>query len=68
VCLYTNSPDSHYIIDRHPEYRNVAFAAGFSGHGFKAAPAVGEILRSLVTDSESPHPEPFFSLARLARN
>lgn len=62
VCLYTNSPDKHYVVDRHPTYRNVAFAAGFSGHGFKAAPAVGEILSALVRGEA--HPEPFFSLKR----
>ncbi len=62
VCLYTNSPDKHYVVDRHPTYRNLAFAAGFSGHGFKAAPAVGEILSALVRGEA--HPEPFFSLKR----
>jgi sarcosine oxidase len=66
VCLYTNSPDSHYLIDRHPHHPNVALAAGFSGHGFKAAPAVGHILRELITRPAAPHLEPFFSLKRLA--
>jgi sarcosine oxidase len=64
TCLYTNSPDSHFIIDRHPLHPNVSFGAGFSGHGFKLAPAVGEILANL-TDPALSHPEPFFSLARL---
>ena len=48
VCLYTLSPDRHFIIDRHPEHEAVAFAAGFSGHGFKFAPVVGELLADLV--------------------
>jgi sarcosine oxidase len=48
VCLYTLSPDRHFVIDRHPEHATVALAAGFSGHGFKFAPVVGELLADLV--------------------
>jgi monomeric sarcosine oxidase len=48
VCLYTLTPDEDFIIDLHPEYPNVALAAGFSGHGFKFAPVVGEILSQLI--------------------
>jgi sarcosine oxidase len=65
ICLYTNSPDSHFIIDRHPEHSNVVFATGFSGHGFKFAPAVGQIIRELVEAEPPSHPEPFFALSRL---
>jgi sarcosine oxidase len=65
VCLYTNSPDSHFLIDRHPRHPNVAFGAGFSGHGFKMAPAVGQILRGLVEADAPSHPEPFFAVSRL---
>lgn len=50
VCLYTNTPDGHFILDRHPEYANVAIGAGFSGHGFKFTPAVGEKLVELAFD------------------
>lgn len=64
VCLYTLTPDRHFIIDRHPEYANVAIAAGFSGHGFKFAPVVGEVLADLVTDGETKHPVGMFSLRR----
>src|SRR5262249_27037934 len=49
VCIYTLTPDRHFILDLHPEYRNVAIAAGFSGHGFKFAPTVGEIMADLIT-------------------
>lgn len=49
VCMYTLTPDRHFIIDRHPAYANAAFACGFSGHGFKFAPTVGEALADLVT-------------------
>ena len=50
VCLYAMTPDTDFIVDRHPEFPHVAIGAGFSGHGFKFAPAIGEILAELVTD------------------
>jgi len=48
VCLYTNTPDEHFWIDRHPEQPNVLVASPCSGHGFKFAPVIGEILADLV--------------------
>lgn len=48
VCLYTNTPDEHFWIDRHPDQREVLVASPCSGHGFKFAPVVGEILADLV--------------------
>jgi sarcosine oxidase len=48
TCIYTLSPDRHFVIDRHPAYPNVSFATGFSGHGFKFASVVGEILADLA--------------------
>ena len=65
VCLYTMSPDGHFIIDRHPEHEQVTFAAGFSGHGFKFCPAIGEILADLSTAGKSQLPHDFLGLARL---
>lgn len=53
MCMYTMTPDQDFIIDRHPEHSNVAIAAGFSGHGFKFAPLVGEHLADLVTTPEA---------------
>jgi sarcosine oxidase len=53
VCLYENSPDEHFVIDRLPDHPNVAYAAGFSGHGFKFASVVGEILADLVTRGQA---------------
>ena len=47
-CLYTLTPDEHFVLGRHPERPNVAVACGFSGHGFKFVPLVGEILADLV--------------------
>lgn len=49
VCMYTLTPDEHFVIDRHPRHANVCFAAGFSGHGFKFAPLVGSVLADLAT-------------------
>jgi len=50
TCMFTNSPDEHFILDTHPESGNVFIAAGFSGHGFKFASVVGEILTDLALD------------------
>lgn len=63
VCLYTRTPDGHFIIDRHPDLANVAIAAGFSGHGFKFATAVGEHLIDLLFDPDA-RPYPILSLDR----
>ncbi|MEJ1286665.1 pipecolic acid oxidase [Cricetulus griseus] len=46
-CMYTNTPDKHFILDCHPKYDNIVIGAGFSGHGFKLAPVVGKILYEL---------------------
>jgi sarcosine oxidase len=67
VCLYTNSPDGHFIIDRHPEHAHVLLAAGFSGHGFKFASVVGEVLADLAQNGRTAHPIEFLSLARFGR-
>ena len=44
VCMYTNTPDEHFLIDRHPAHRQVLIASACSGHGFKFSPVVGEVL------------------------
>jgi sarcosine oxidase len=49
ICMYTMTPDQHFIVDRHPQHSNVCFAAGFSGHGFKFAPIIGSALADLAT-------------------
>lgn len=48
TCIYTMTPDDHFIIDHHQASRNVVYATGFSGHGFKFAPVVGEVLADLT--------------------
>lgn len=53
VCLYTNTPDEHFWIDRHPERPNVLVASPCSGHGFKFAPVIGEILADLAEQRQA---------------
>jgi len=53
VCLYTNTPDEHFWIDRHPAHPQVLIASPCSGHGFKFSSAIGEILGDLVIDGQS---------------
>ncbi len=66
VCMYTCSPDSHFIIDRHPHVAsgNVTIACGFSGHGFKFSSVVGEVLADLATEGRTSHPIGFLGLSR----
>ncbi len=64
VCLYTMSPDEHFIVDRHPEMPNVVFAAGLYGHGFKFVPVLGRALADLALDGGTDLPMDFFSLNR----
>jgi sarcosine oxidase len=66
VCMYTMTPDEHFIIDRHPEHPNVLIAAGFSGHGYKFAPVIGETLAQLALDGGTTHPVDFLRLDRAA--
>ncbi|HET7056017.1 MAG TPA: N-methyl-L-tryptophan oxidase [Thermomicrobiales bacterium] len=65
ICMYTRTPDDHFIVDRHPSAPNVVLAAGFSGHGFKFTPAIGEQLANLTLDEDA---EPFalFGIDRFA--
>jgi sarcosine oxidase len=64
TCLYTMTPDEHFIIDRHPEFEQVAIAAGFSGHGFKFSNVVGEVIADLSTEGRSSFDLGLFSIDR----
>jgi len=64
VCLYTMSPDSHFVVDRHPLSPQVAFVAGLSGHGFKFASVLGEILADLTLDGRTSLPIGFLRCDR----
>jgi len=65
TCMYTNTADEHFVISRHPAHEQVVVACGFSGHGFKFVPVVGEILADLVTEGTTAHPISLFDPARL---
>ena len=54
VCQYEQTPDSHFIIDRHPAIENVWIVGGGSGHGFKHGPAVGNMMAQLVLKESEP--------------
>ncbi len=64
ICLYTNSPDGHFIIGRLPNHARVTIACGFSGHGFKFATVVGEALADLATKGKSELPIQFLGIER----
>ena len=67
VCLYTNSSDGDFIVDRHPKFPQVSLACGFSGHGFKFASVIGEVLADLATNGKTDWPIGFLGLSRFAR-
>lgn len=64
ICLYTMTPDEHFIIDRHPTYPQVTIGAGFSGHGFKFSTGIGKILTDLALDGTTPHDISLFRVGR----
>lgn len=66
TCLYTMSPDGHFILGLHPGNPRVAVAAGFSGHGFKFASVVGDILADLALDGRTDLPIGFLAPTRFA--
>jgi sarcosine oxidase len=50
VCLYTNTPDYHFLIDRHPEFGQMWIVSPCSGHGFKFASVIGELVADLIIE------------------
>jgi sarcosine oxidase len=65
TCIYTHSPDEDFILDRHALYPQIVLASPCSGHGFKFAGVIGEILADLATVGETPHDISRFRLDRL---
>jgi sarcosine oxidase len=65
TCMYSNTPDQNFVIARHPDSVNVTVACGFSGHGFKFVPIVGEILADLAMTGTTAHPIALFDPQRL---
>ncbi len=67
VCMYALTPDRHFVVDRHPRSARVVLCGGFSGHGFKFAPVVGEIAAQLALDGETPRAIGFLSARRFTQ-
>lgn len=64
VCMYTNTPDEHFLVGLVPKHEKVLMLGGFSGHGFKFAPVMGEIAADLSVLGETKHPIEDFSTER----
>ncbi|QRQ64448.1 N-methyl-L-tryptophan oxidase [Corynebacterium kroppenstedtii] len=66
ACMYTTTPDEHFVIGRHPRWNdhNIIIACGFSGHGFKFVPVIGEMLADLAIDGRTDHPIELFDPLR----
>jgi sarcosine oxidase len=64
TCMYTNTPDEHFVIAKHPRHERAVVACGFSGHGFKFVPVVGEIVADLIADGRTRHPIGLFDPSR----
>ncbi|HVA36355.1 MAG TPA: N-methyl-L-tryptophan oxidase [Candidatus Dormibacteraeota bacterium] len=67
ACMYTMTPDEHFVIGKHPAHENVVLAGGFSGHGFKFCAVVGEIVADLAVEGTSRHRIDLFAPERFAR-
>ena len=65
TCLYTHTPDAHFLIDLHPKRPNISIASPCSGHGFKFAPAIGEALADLALEQRTRHDLHLFSVDRM---
>ena len=68
TCLYTNTPDGHFLLDRHPQHARVLIVSPCSGHGFKFCPVIGEIAADLLLQNRTRHPIGLFRLQRLLRS
>jgi sarcosine oxidase len=67
ACMFTNTPDEHFILDHHPRHAQVVLASPCSGHGYKFCSVIGEILADLATgDGTTPHDIAFLRLGRRA--
>lgn len=67
TCMYTLTPDEHFVVSQHPDYSQVTIACGFSGHGFKFTPVLGEALADLATEGHTKYPIDFLSAQRFAK-
>lgn len=67
ACMYTLSPDEHFVIGPHPQHANVVLACGLSGHGFKFTAVLGEVLADLAMGIETDFEIDFLGTTRFAR-
>jgi sarcosine oxidase len=67
VCMYTNTPDEHFVVGLHPAHPQVVVAGGFSGHGYKFCTVMGEVLADLATTGATVHPIGLFAPNRFSR-
>ena len=67
VCMFTNTPDHHFLIDLHPEYPQVSFASACSGHGFKFVSVLGEVMADLADRGDTRHDISLFQLKRFGK-
>jgi monomeric sarcosine oxidase len=63
-CLYTLTPEKHFIVDQHPDFPQIAIGAGFSGHGFKFTTLMGKMLADLAVEGTTPHDTSLFKVTR----
>ncbi|HEX8679916.1 MAG TPA: FAD-dependent oxidoreductase, partial [Chthoniobacterales bacterium] len=66
ACMYSLTPDSHFVVDRHPQHPGLVVCGGFSGHGFKFASVIGEVAADLALDGATRHAIEILSLRRFA--
>lgn len=66
ICLYTQTPNSHFVIDRHPAHPHLIIGGGFSGHGFKFSTLIGSILSDLALKGQTEHNIELFRVDRFA--
>lgn len=62
TCMYTLTPDEHFVISKHPAHPQVVLASPCSGHGFKFTPVIGEVLADLAMHGRTNHDISLFSL------
>ncbi|HEY3600672.1 MAG TPA: N-methyl-L-tryptophan oxidase [Chthoniobacterales bacterium] len=66
-CPYSLTPDGHFVVDRHPEHPRLVLCGGFSGHGFKFAPVIGEIATDLALEGQTSPDIEFLSVRRFSK-
>ena len=67
TCMFENTPDNHFVVGPHPRHPQVTVAAGFSGHGFKFVPVIGEIVADLVCEAKTAHALALFDPDRFTK-